>query len=118
MTAFVLDASVTAAWLLPTCRLDPERARPRAELAVLVEDRRAGLVLAPLDADLPADDRAGLADVHPAVHVRLHLAEQHQAATARDGEIARAIERGPEELGRHLAVARIERPSRHLVLSR
>src|SRR5580765_4677934 len=57
-------------------RLDPQRAGATAQLALAIENGRARLALAAAHAQLPADERAGLPDVHQAVDVRGELGEQ------------------------------------------
>jgi hypothetical protein len=89
-------------------QLDPGGARPRAWIAVLVEDRSPGLVLAAVRAEPPADDAARFADVHAPIDARVHLAEQQQPVAAGDCEIARAVERSPVKDRSDLAIACIE----------
>src|SRR5262245_3697598 len=90
-------------------RLDPQRPRPSTELCLAVEDRGARLVLAPVAADAPADERARFADVHPSVDVRGKFREQHHAIVGSDGVVARTVEGGRHEFGSHLAITGIER---------
>src|SRR5262245_4739692 len=56
--------------LLKLLRLDPRRERASAELAAVVEDRRADDVLAPFVLQRPPDDDAGSVEVHAAIDPR------------------------------------------------
>src|SRR5262252_8605118 len=94
-------------------RLDPQRQRPSTELSLAVEDRCARLVLAPVAADAPADERARFADVHSSVDVRGKFREQHHAIVGRDRVVARTVEGRGHEFGAHLAIAGIERRVRY-----
>src|SRR5215467_2942446 len=94
-------------------RLDPQRPRPSTELCLAVEDRGARLVLAPVAADAPADERARFADVHPSIDVRGKFREQHHAIVGRDRVVAWTVEGGRHEFGAHLAIAGIERGVRY-----
>src|SRR5882724_2368755 len=95
-------------------RLDPDRFRAAAQLTVSVEQRRAGFVFAAVRGDVPCQDATGLFDVDTSIHVRRELPEQPLATAGLvGGEAAGAIHRGPHELGKHLAVAAIERGVRY-----
>jgi hypothetical protein len=93
-------------------RLDPERPRVRTQLAVLVEQGRARLVLAPARADAPTDHHAALIDVDAPIDVRCKFPEQRDARITRNGQPARAVECRPHELRPHLAVTAVERAVR------
>jgi hypothetical protein len=56
-------------------RLDPNRLRASAELAVFVEERGAGFVFAALRGDVPTDHAAWLVNVNQAIDMRRELAE-------------------------------------------
>ena len=58
---------------------------------------------ATLHAERPAEHDARLADVHAAVEVRRHLAEQGEFARREAGEIPGAVERGPHDRDRNVA---------------
>ena len=91
-------ASNCSAWANLSVLYEPDgtpighEIHPVASAAVLVEHRGPREVLASAGADFPARHRAGLADVHATVDVRLQLAEHHQAPSGRHGEIAGAVE--------------------------
>src|SRR5204862_7374219 len=63
--------------VLSRTRPDPQRPRQAPELPLPVVERGARLVLAAVRADVPANDRARLRNVHAAIDVRGELHEQH-----------------------------------------
>ena len=83
----------------------PDRLGARAQLAVLVEQRRADLVLAAADGDAPADHDAGLLDVHAAIDVRGELAQHHRRHVVARRKCTGTVEGGADEHRPHLALA-------------
>src|SRR6185312_11174482 len=100
---------IPCATALGAFELDPQRAREAADFAVRGEDGGPRGAFAAVPFQRPADDRAGLPDVHQAIDAHGDLTEEHQAILRARREIARAVERRRHELRPHLAVAPVER---------